>query len=119
MPEAVRVVKSRSHPSPNLQALLELLPDHDVVMRGSALKFCSVAKGEADFYPRFGPTWEWDTAAGNAIVLAAGGVMVDLQGKEFLYNKPTLLNGPFMVASSLRWLQETGLLERAASLSAA
>ncbi|MHC1742343.1 MAG: 3'(2'),5'-bisphosphate nucleotidase CysQ [Syntrophobacteraceae bacterium] len=118
IPQAVRVVKSRSHPSPNLQALLELLPDHDVVMRGSALKFCSVAKGEADFYPRFGPTWEWDTAAGEAIVRAAGGVMVDLRGNAFVYNKPELLNGPFMVASSLTWLQEKGLLERAASLAA-
>ncbi len=116
IPKAVRVVKSRSHPSPNLQALLELIPDHDVVTRGSALKFCSVAKGEADFYPRFGPTWEWDTAAGEAIVRAAGGVMVDLKGNAFVYNKPELLNGPFMVASSLRWLQETGLLQRAASL---
>lgn len=116
--ETVRVVKSRSHPSPNLQSLLDLLPDHEVVTRGSALKFCSIARGEADFYPRFGPTWEWDTAAGHAIVHAAGGVMVDLMGNGFRYNKPTLLNGPFMVAPSLRWLRETGLLERAASLNA-
>jgi 3'(2'), 5'-bisphosphate nucleotidase len=115
--EVIRVVKSRSHPSPNLQALLDLLPDHEVVMRGSALKFCSVARGEADFYPRFGPTWEWDTAAGNAIVRAAGGVLVDFRGEEMIYNKPNLLNGPFLVASSLRWLRETGLLERAAALS--
>jgi 3'(2'), 5'-bisphosphate nucleotidase len=118
LPEAVRVVKSRSHPSPNLQALLDLLPNHEVVMRGSALKFCSVARGEADFYPRFGPTWEWDTAAGDAIVRAAGGVMVDLHGEPFVYNKPSLLNGPFLAASSLQWLRETGILERAATLAA-
>lgn len=115
--ERIRVVKSRSHPSPNLQSLLEILPHHEVVTRGSALKFCSVARGDADFYPRFGPTWEWDTAAGNAIVLAAGGVMVDPHGREFQYNKPTLLNGPFLVASSLEWLRESGLLDRAAELS--
>jgi 3'(2'), 5'-bisphosphate nucleotidase len=117
-PRAVRVVKSRSHPSPNLQALLELLPDHEVIMRGSALKFCSIANGEADFYPRFGPTWEWDTAAGDAIVRAAGGVVVDLQGEPFVYNKPSLLNGPFMATSSLQWLRDTGLLARAATLTA-
>lgn len=115
----VHVVKSRSHPSPNLEALLELLPGHEVVTRGSALKFCTVAAGGAEFYPRFGPTWEWDTAAGQAIVTAAGGVMVDFSGKPFRYNKENLLNGPFLAASSLEWLKKTGLLERAASLKVA
>lgn len=117
MPRTIRVIKSRSHPSPNLQTLLELLPNHEVVMRGSALKFCSIAKGEADFYPRLGPTWEWDTAAGDAIVRAAGGVTVDLQGKALVYNKATLLNGPFMAAATLDWLQENGILEQAASFA--
>ncbi len=112
----IRVVKSRSHPSPNLEAILNLLPSHEVINRGSALKFCSVASGEADFYPRFGPTWEWDTAAGQAIVTAAGGVVVDFTGAPFTYNKPSLLNGPFLVATSLEWLRTTGILDRAASL---
>jgi 3'(2'), 5'-bisphosphate nucleotidase len=112
-----RVVKSRSHPSPNLEAVLELLPGHEVVKKGSALKFCTVAAGGADFYPRFGPTWEWDTAAGQAIVTAAGGVVVDFKGEPFRYNKPELLNGPFLVASSLDWLREAGILEKVATLS--
>ncbi len=113
----VRVARSRSHPSPGLEELLSLIPSHEVINRGSALKFCAVAAGEADFYPRFGPTWEWDTAAGQAIVTAAGGTMVDLSGKPFVYNKQDLLNGPFIVSSSMDWLQRTGILERAARLS--
>jgi 3'(2'), 5'-bisphosphate nucleotidase len=110
------VVKSRSHPSPNLQTLLDQLPGHEVLTRGSALKFCAVARGDADFYPRFGPTWEWDTAAGQAIVTAAGGVLVDPWGQPFAYNKESLLNGPFLVACSEEWLSETGLLKVAAEL---
>lgn len=112
----VRVVKSRSHPSPNLQILLDRLPGHEVLTRGSALKFCAVARGDADFYPRLGPTWEWDTAAGQAIVTAAGGVFVNHLGRPFVYNKESLLNGPFMVAASREWLEKTGLLEAAAGI---
>jgi 3'(2'), 5'-bisphosphate nucleotidase len=115
--EAVRVVKSRSHPSPKLEAMLNFLPSHELLSRGSSLKFCAVAAGNADFYPRFGPTWEWDTAAGQAIVSAAGGVVVDLSGKPLVYNKPDLLNGPFLVAPSFQWLEETKILESAAGLS--
>jgi 3'(2'), 5'-bisphosphate nucleotidase len=114
---SVRVVKSRSHPSPNLEALLKQLPNHEVLTRGSALKFCAVARGDADFYPRLGPTWEWDTAAGQAIVTAAGGVFVNLLGRPFTYNKESLLNGPFMVACSEKWLRGTGILEVAANLA--
>lgn len=107
-----RVVKSRSHPSADLEALLEALPSHESVSRGSALKFCALAAGDADFYPRLGPTWEWDTAAGQAIVTAAGGVLVAPDGTPFTYNKPNLLNGPFFAASSMAWLEESGMLER-------
>ncbi|MBP8645620.1 MAG: 3'(2'),5'-bisphosphate nucleotidase CysQ [Syntrophobacteraceae bacterium] len=114
--EPVRVVKSRSHPSPQVEELLGLLPSHRAMDRGSALKFCALASGEADFYPRLGPTWEWDTGAGHAIVQAAGGVMVDPFGNPLLYNKPKLLNGPFLAAGSLEWLQNTGLLEKASNL---
>jgi 3'(2'), 5'-bisphosphate nucleotidase len=113
----VRIVRSRSHPAPGLEQLLSLMPDHEIVNRGSALKFCAVASGEADFYPRFGPTWEWDTAAGQAIVTAAGGIMLKLSGKPFVYNKENLLNGPFLVSSSLPWLISSGVLERASRLS--
>ncbi len=115
--QPVRVVRSRSHPSPGLEELLSLIPSYQIINRGSALKFCAVAGGEADFYPRFGPTWEWDTAAGQAIVTAAGGVMLDLSGKPFVYNKQNLLNGPFIVSSSMEWLERTGILEMASKLS--
>jgi len=108
----VRIVTSRSHPSPGLEKILSLIPDHQIVNRGSSLKFCAVAGGEADFYPRFGPTWEWDTAAGQAIVTAAGGTMLDFTGKPFIYNKEDLLNGPFLVASSEQWLTGSGVLQR-------
>jgi 3'(2'), 5'-bisphosphate nucleotidase len=111
-----RVLKSRSHPSADLEALIGILPSHISVARGSALKFCAIAAGEADFYPRFGPTWEWDTAAGQAIVTAAGGIMIALNGEPFTYNKPDLLNGPFLVAKSLTWLKQSGILDRAASM---
>jgi 3'(2'), 5'-bisphosphate nucleotidase len=110
----VRIVRSRSHPSPGLERMLSLMPNHQIVNRGSSIKFCSVARGEADFYPRFGPTWEWDTAAGQAIVTAAGGVMVDMAGKPFTYNKKKLLNGPFLVSSSMQFLVKSGILETAA-----
>ena len=113
----VRVVRSRSHPTPGLQEFLSLIPSYQIINRGSALKFCAVAKGEADFYPRFGPTWEWDTAAGQVIVTAAGAVMLDMSGKPFAYNKENLLNGPFIVSSSIEWLRKTGILEMASKLA--
>jgi 3'(2'), 5'-bisphosphate nucleotidase len=106
----VRVVTSRSHPSPDLNRLLALLPNHQTLVRGSAAKFCAIAAGEADFYPRLGPPSEWDPAAGQAIVTAAGGVMLDPQGNAFRYNKTDLLNGRFFVAPSRDWLERTGLL---------
>jgi 3'(2'), 5'-bisphosphate nucleotidase len=106
----VRVVTSRSHPSPDLSRMLALLPHPQTIVKGSAAKFCAVAAGEADFYPRLGPTWEWDTAAGQAIVTAAGGVMLDPQGSVFRYNKTELVNGPFFVAPSRDWLDRAGLL---------
>ncbi len=111
----VRVVKSRSHPSPGLAALIEQLPSYEIIMRGSAFKFCVMVDGGADFYPRFGPTWEWDTAAGQALVTAAGGVLVDFEGNAFRYNKPDLLNGPFLVAHSPEWLEEMGIMRAARS----
>ena len=113
--ESIRVVKSRSHPSPQLEEVLHLLPKHEVITRGSALKFCVVAAGEADFYPRFGPTWEWDTAAGQAIVTAAGGVVVDFDGLPLTYNKSSLINGPFLVSSDLDWLKQKGILAKTAA----
>lgn len=92
-------VVSRSHQDAELQKLLSTLPEHDAVSRGSSLKICMVASGEADLYPRTGPTSEWDTAAGHAVVLEAGGQMLRLPELSPLrYNqKDSLLNPGFVV----------------------
>jgi 3'(2'), 5'-bisphosphate nucleotidase len=70
---ALRAVASRSHRDPQTEAFLARHAITDVVSAGSSLKFCLLAAGEADVYPRMGPTMEWDTAAGHAVLLAAGG----------------------------------------------
>ena len=91
------VVGSRSHRGDSLDALLSKLGEHELCAVGSALKFCRVAEGAADFYPRLGPTSEWDTAAGQAVLEAAGGQVLDLQGMPLGYNRrDTLLNPNFM-----------------------
>lgn len=68
----------------------------EIVQRGSAVKFCDVAAGIADLYPCFGPSYEWDTAAGHAIVMAAGGRVTLPDGGELAYGKKDFLNGPFV-----------------------
>lgn len=65
-------------------------------MIGSSLKFCLVATGEADIYPRYGPTCEWDTAAGHAVLMAAGGSVKTMDGVDLPYGKPTFLNPEFI-----------------------
>ena len=98
--EPLTVVGSRSHASPALETFLAGLPVRELISVGSSLKFCRVAEGVADLYPRFGPTMEWDTAAGHAVVLGAGGVVVDGAGEPMRYNqRPTLLNGRFLAAA--------------------
>lgn len=94
----VRVVGSRSHRGPLLDAYLENLGPHEIVSMGSSLKFCVVAEGGADVYPRLGPTSEWDTAAAQAVVEAAGGRVVDTSGRPLAYNaRDELLNPHFIV----------------------
>jgi 3'(2'), 5'-bisphosphate nucleotidase len=63
---------------------------------GSSLKFCLVAAGEADIYPRAGQTMEWDTGAGHAVLKAAGGAVTTWDGAPFIYGKPDFRNGPFI-----------------------
>jgi len=92
------VVMSRSHPSPELAAYLEDLKVANALPVGSSLKFCVVAEGKADLYPRFGPTMEWDTAAGHAVVEGAGGTVTTVDGKKLQYNKENLLNPHFIVS---------------------
>lgn len=79
------VVCSRSHLSLETEQFLKLNHIHDSVSVGSSLKFCMIARGDADLYPRFGPTMEWDTAAGDAVLRAAGGMTTTLDGKPMIY----------------------------------
>lgn len=95
--EGADVVVSHSHRTPETDAFLATIRTRDVVSAASSLKFCVVAEGRADIYPRFGRTMEWDTAAGHAIVAAAGGRMVTPEGHPFLYAKPEFENGNFIV----------------------
>lgn len=94
----LRVAGSRSHAGSSLQQFLENVGDHEIVSMGSSLKLCLVADGKADIYPRLGPTSEWDTAAAQAVVEAAGGMVTDTEGKPLRYNtKESLLNPYFLV----------------------
>jgi 3'(2'), 5'-bisphosphate nucleotidase len=93
----LRVVGSRSHPSPELARYLARLGPHEITDMGSSLKICLIAEGAADVYPRLGPTSEWDTAAAQAILESAGGRMIDLAGRPLRYNsKDDLLNPHFL-----------------------
>lgn len=94
--EALLVVASRSHLSAETQAFIAANKVADTRNAGSSLKFCLLAEGEADLYPRFGPTMEWDTAAGHAVLLAAGGFVNDTDGKALVYGKPEFRNGWFI-----------------------
>ncbi len=92
------VIASRSHISTELQDYLQRLPRHEQLAVGSSLKFCRVAEGSADLYPRLGLTSEWDTAAAQAVVEAAGGQVITSNGKALQYNrKASLLNPHFLV----------------------
>jgi 3'(2'), 5'-bisphosphate nucleotidase len=96
------IVASRSHLNEETtQYINEIKKDHDkvkIVSKGSSLKLCMVAEGTADIYPRFAPTMEWDTAAGDAVVRAAGGSVHDAKtNTPLLYNKEKLLNPWFIV----------------------
>lgn len=97
-----KVVASRSHLSPETEAFIETLrknrPDLELISSGSSLKLCLVAEGTAFVYPRFAPTMEWDTAAGDAIARAAGfGVYLHDENRALSYNKENLLNPWFIV----------------------
>jgi 3'(2'), 5'-bisphosphate nucleotidase len=96
--DPVRVVGSRSHRGASLDAFLEQLGAVEMLAMGSSLKFCIVAEGKADIYPRLGLTSEWDTAAAQAVVEQAGGAVVELDGSPLAYNaKADILNPHFLV----------------------
>jgi len=98
------IIGSRSHASKEfegfIKAMKERYADATILSAGSSLKFCLVAEGAADIYPRFGPTMEWDTAAGQCIVEESGGVVADMSRKRLTYNKESLLNPDFVVCFS-------------------
>lgn len=105
--DPVRVVGSRSHRGASLDAYLENLQEYDMVSMGSSLKFCVIAEGNADIYPRLGLTSEWDTAAAQAVIEQAGGKVVTLDGEPMKYNaKEDILNPFFFVIgpSDRDWL---------------
>jgi 3'(2'), 5'-bisphosphate nucleotidase len=96
--QPTRVAGSRSHAGDSLLRFLDNLGEHELVSMGSSLKLCLVADGKADIYPRLGPTSEWDTAAAQAIVEAAGGQVTTLDLAPLEYNtKESLLNPYFLV----------------------
>jgi 3'(2'), 5'-bisphosphate nucleotidase len=94
----LRVAGSRSHGDPRLAGFLERVGAHELVPLGSSLKFCLVAAGEADVYLRYGATSEWDTAAGQCIVEAAGGQVCDLAMQPLAYNRRDSLINPDFIA---------------------
>ena len=100
--DEVKVVASRSHLTPEVEEFVEKLRINgktvDFLSAGSSLKLCLVAEGEADVYPRFGPTMEWDTGAAHAVAVAAGKKVVNADtGAPLRYNKEDLLNPFFIV----------------------
>jgi 3'(2'), 5'-bisphosphate nucleotidase len=104
----VQVAGSRSHAGESLKQYLSNLGEHEIISMGSSLKLCLVAEGSADIYPRLGPTSEWDTAAAQAVVEAAGGRVTDTQMQPLRYNsKESLLNPHFFVFGDMEtdWSQ--------------
>jgi len=94
--EGLTAVASRSHRTPETDTFLAKYPVKEFRSIGSSLKFCLVATGEADIYPRLGTTMEWDTAAGHAVLAAAGGSVTGLEDEPFAYGKPGFKNGHFV-----------------------
>ena len=102
-PETPTVVGSRLHGTDAMAGYLQRLGPHEFRAVGSSLKFCLVAEGSADLYPRLGPTCEWDTAAAQCVVEQAGGLVTDWEGEPLRYNgKESLLNPYFLVFGDRR-----------------
>jgi len=95
----LRVLASKSHLDAQTQAFIAALGECELLQAGSSLKFCRIAEGAADIYPRLGPTCEWDTAAAHAVLEGAGGTVRTPSGHALQYGKAEVLN-PFFVASA-------------------
>jgi len=107
----MKVVASRSHGHDALEGFCESFQVVEDVSVGSSLKFCLVAKGEAQLYPRFTPTSEWDTAAGQAVLEAAGGAVLALDGAPLRYGKGGDNLNPFFIAAASPELAARGAAE--------
>ncbi len=109
--DGLTALLSKSHLDDETVALLDRLPIHERRPMGSSLKFCVIAQGEADVYPRFGRTMEWDTAAGDAILRAAGGAVLTPAGAPLAYGKAASFyrNGPFIAWGDARQIQNATL----------
>jgi 3'(2'), 5'-bisphosphate nucleotidase len=102
-PSAIcRILASKNHLNESTRAFINRIQPHELLQAGSSLKFCRLAEGLADVYPRMSPTCEWDTAAAQAVLEGAGGAVLDLQGAPLGYSKPELLN-PSFVAWAPGW----------------
>ncbi len=106
-PDPLRVLASRSHAASAVELYVSAMGVTRRRAVASSLKFCLIARGEADVYPRMGPTSEWDTAAGQVVLECAGGAVIDLSGRPFRYRKQSTLNPPFIACGdpSHDWLQ--------------
>lgn len=98
----LRVLASKSHMNAETQDFLRRLGTHELIQSGSSLKFCRIAEGSADLYPRLGSTCEWDTAAGQAILEAAGGCVSQLDRLPLRYGKPDVVNPHFIASAGQR-----------------
>jgi 3'(2'),5'-bisphosphate nucleotidase len=112
-PSGIVAVVSRSHGTPETDAYLARYAPAEVRVAGSSLKFCALAEGGADLYPRLGPTMEWDTAAGDAVLRAAGGRTVTLDGAPLVYGKRGRAGAVDFVNSSFVALGQAELLAAA------
>jgi len=104
------ILASKSHHSEQLDSLLNQIKDYNLINKGSSLKFCLVALGKADIYLRLGPTSEWDTAAGEAIITFANGHIVNTEGLALKYNSKESFLNPHFIVSIDQQLSENILL---------
>jgi 3'(2'),5'-bisphosphate nucleotidase len=105
--EGATILASRSHRDAETEAFIATVKTASLISAGSSLKFCRLAEGKADLYPRFGRTMEWDTAAGHAVLLAAGGSMTKADGSPFTYGKADeKFANPSFIARGRGWRGE-------------
>lgn len=98
MPEKPRIVASASHLNEETKNFIDQYPSAEIVQAGSSIKICMIADGRADLYPRLAPTCEWDTAAADAVLRGAGGMLFQTNGSPLAYGKDNILNPSFIGA---------------------